>query len=63
MQYLDTIHEIAQRCGRPESEVEIIYDRELSRLRQVARVMDYLPVLARRTVLDNLRRSPQTHRE
>ena len=39
-QHLGAIHEIAHKCGRPESEVEKVYDCELSRLMQVARVKD-----------------------
>lgn len=58
-QHLGAIHEIAHLCGRTESEVEKVYDRELSKLMQVARVKDFVPVLARRVVLENLRHSPQ----
>jgi hypothetical protein len=55
MQHLSTIHEIARLCGRPEDEVEKVYELELSKLMQVARFRDFLPVLARRVVLENLR--------
>jgi hypothetical protein len=56
-QHLGVIHEIAHLCGRPESEVERVYDLELSRLMKLARVKDYLPVLTRRVVLESLRHS------
>lgn len=58
-QHLGTIHEIARMCGRPEVEVEKIYELELSKLMQVARLKDFVPVLARRVVMENLRHSPQ----
>lgn len=58
-QHLGAIHEIARMCGRPEVEVEKIYELELSRLMQVARLKDFVPVLARRVVMENLRHSPQ----
>ena len=57
-QHLGTIHEIARMCGRPEDEVEKVYELELSKLMQVARLKDFLPVLARRVALENLRHSP-----
>jgi len=57
--HLGVIHEIAYLCGRPESEVEKVYDLELSRLMQVARVKDFLPLLTRRAVMENLRHLPQ----
>lgn len=59
MQHLGTIHEIARMCGRPEDEVEKVYEIELSKLMKVARLKDFLPVLARRVVVENLRHSPQ----
>jgi hypothetical protein len=55
MQHLGAIHEIARMSGRPEDEVVRVYELELSRLMQVARLKDYLPLLARRAVLENLR--------
>ena len=55
--HLGVIHEIAHLCGRPESEVEKVYDLELTKLMQVARVKDFVPVLARRVVMENLRHS------
>jgi hypothetical protein len=58
-QHLNTIHEIAHMCGRPESEVEKVYEIELTKLMQVARLKDFVPVLARRVVMENLRHSPQ----
>jgi hypothetical protein len=57
--HLSTIHEIAHMCGRPESEVEKVYEIELTKLMQVARLKDFVPVLARRVVMENLRHSPQ----
>jgi hypothetical protein len=57
-QHLGTIHEIARLCGRPEDEVEKVYELELSKLMQVARLKDFLPVLARRVVMENLRHAP-----
>ena len=59
MQHLGMIHEIARMCGKPEVEVEKVYELELSRLMQFARLKDFLPVLARRVVMENLRHSPQ----
>jgi hypothetical protein len=53
--HLSTIHEIAHVCGRPEGEVTRVYEAELSKLKLMARVKDFLPVLARRVVLENLR--------
>jgi hypothetical protein len=58
-QHLGTIHEIARMCGRPEDEVEKVYELELSKLMQVARLKDFLPVLARRVVMENLRHTPR----
>jgi hypothetical protein len=58
MQHLGTIHEIARMSGRPESEVARVYELELSKLMQAARLKDFLPVLARRVVLENLRHAP-----
>ena len=58
-QHLGTIHEIAHKCGRPEDEVEKVYELELSKLMQVARLKDFVPVLARRVVMENLRHSAQ----
>lgn len=58
-QHLGAIHEIAHMCGRPESEVEKVYEIELSKLMQAARFKDFVPVLARRLVLENLRHLPQ----
>ena len=58
-QHLGAIHEIARMCGRPEDEVEKVYELELSKLMQVARLKDFVPVLARRVVMENLRHSAQ----
>ena len=55
---LGTIHEIARACGRPEDEVGKVCEFELSKLKQMARVKDFLPVLARRVVLESLRHAP-----
>ena len=57
-QYLGAIHEIARMCGRSEDEVEKVYELELSKLMQVARLKDFVPVLARRVVMENLRHTP-----
>ena len=57
-QHLGTIHEIARMCGRPEDEVEKVYELELSKLMQVARLKDFVPVLTRRVVMENLRHAP-----
>ena len=58
MMHLGLIHEIARMCGRPETEVEKVYESELSKLKKAARVTEYLPVLARRVALDHLRHTP-----
>jgi Protein of unknown function (DUF3562) len=58
MQHLGAIHEIARMSGRSEDEVEQVYELALNKLMQEARLKDYLPLLARRVVLENLRRSP-----
>jgi hypothetical protein len=58
--HLSTIHEIAHACGRSEDEVARVYEAELSKLKLMARVKDFLPVLARRVVLESLRHSAQT---
>jgi hypothetical protein len=63
MQHLGAIHEIARMSGRPEDEVQKVYELELSKLMQAARLKDFLPVLARRVVLENLRHSPQAKSE
>ena len=63
MQHVGAIHEIARMCGRPEDEVAKVYELELSRLMQAARFKDFVPVLARRVVLENLRHSSQTKTE
>jgi hypothetical protein len=39
--------------------VEKVYELELSKLMQVARLKDFLPVLARRVVMENLRHTPR----
>lgn len=49
------IHELAQASGLPEGEVGQIYQRELEKLKKSARVRDYLLILTRRLVKDNLR--------
>jgi hypothetical protein len=56
--HLGAIHEIARACGRPESEVEELYERQLSELSQAARLKEFVPLLARRVVLESLRRTP-----
>jgi hypothetical protein len=56
--HLGAIHEIAHLCGRPEGEVAKLYESELSRLMQAARLKDFVPVLARRLVLESLRHAP-----
>lgn len=58
-QHLGAIHEIARMSGRPESEVGKVYEVELSKLKRTARVKIFLPVLACRMVMQNLRRLPQ----
>ena len=63
MQHRGTIHEIAHRCGKPEVEVEKIYELVLATLMKSARLKDFLPVLARRMVIENLRYSPQTKKD
>jgi HD superfamily phosphohydrolase YqeK len=52
------IHEIAQQSGLPEQEVGQFYEQELARLKQKARVKEFLPVLLRRSVWENLRQAP-----
>ena len=49
------IHDIAQRLGLPEREVGQIYEQELARVKQRARIKDFLPVLLGRAVRENLR--------
>jgi hypothetical protein len=58
-QHLGAIHELARMCGRPESEVQQVYEFELSKLMQSARLKDFVPVLAHRMALENLRHAPQ----
>jgi hypothetical protein len=49
------IREIAQQSGLPEQKVAQFYEEELARLKQHARVKDFLPVLLQRMVRENLR--------
>lgn len=49
------IHDLSRESGLPEWEIGRIYEQELDKLRRTARVKDYLPVLIRRLVKENLR--------
>ena len=52
--HLGTIRELARECGLPAEQVGELYERELLRLRGSARVKEFLPLLARRAVIDSL---------
>jgi hypothetical protein len=49
------IQELSRESGLPEWEIGRIYEQELDKLKRTARVKDYLPVLIRRLVKENLR--------
>ena len=49
------IQDLSRESGLPEWEIGRIYEQELDKLRRTARVKDYLPVLIRRLVKENLR--------
>lgn len=49
------IQDLSRESGLPEWEIGRIYEQELDKLRRTARVKDYLPVLTRRRVKENLR--------
>lgn len=49
------IHDLARESGLPEPVVTEIYEQNLSYLKKTARVKDYLPILTRRMVKENLR--------
>lgn len=50
------IHDLSRESGLPEWEIGRIYEQELDKLMKTARVKDFLPVLIRRLVKDNLRK-------
>lgn len=49
------IHDLSRESGLPEWEIGKLYEEELDKLKQTARVKDYLPVLTRRLVKETLR--------
>lgn len=49
------IHDLSRECGLPERVIVEIYEQNLSHLKKTARVKDYLLVLTRRLVKENLR--------
>lgn len=49
------IHDLSRESGLPEWEIGRIYEQELDKLKRTARVKDFLPVLTRRLVIENLR--------
>ncbi|MBI2779835.1 MAG: DUF3562 domain-containing protein [Gammaproteobacteria bacterium] len=53
--HLGFIHRIAEASGVPDEEVEKIYNAELEKLKDGARVRNFLPVLAGRKTREILR--------
>lgn len=51
----DAIHDLSQESGVPERVIVEIYEQNLGHLKKTARVKDYLLVLTRRLVKENLR--------
>ncbi len=49
------IHDLSRESGLPEWEIGKMYEQELDKLKQTARVKDFLPVLTRRLVKETLR--------
>ncbi|HYA38451.1 MAG TPA: DUF3562 domain-containing protein [Candidatus Methylomirabilis sp.] len=49
------IHDLSRESGLPEWEIGRMYEQQLDKLKQTARVKDYLPVLTRRLVKETLR--------
>lgn len=61
--HLDTIELLAAQSGVAKTEVERLYEAELERMRELARIRDYLPVLIGRKVREGLRRNHSTDRK
>ncbi len=51
----ELIHAISLQCGLPEGKIEALYESELEKLKAGAKIMEYLPVLIRRRIMDALR--------
>ncbi len=54
----DAIHTLARESGLPEVQVARIYEQALEKLKGSARVKEFLPLLTRRMVKENLRNHP-----
>ena len=51
----ELIREISRESGVPEGKVTQLYESELARLRAGAKIVEYLPVLIRRRIMDTIR--------
>lgn len=54
-QHLNAIHALAQDLNQDENRVRVLYETELSRLQQEAKIKNFLTILAARQVVDSFR--------
>lgn len=61
--HLNAIRSIARETGFPEADVGLVYERALEKLKEHAKIKDFLPVLVKRKVKDMLLKSVESGRE
>lgn len=61
--HLNAIRSIARETGFPESDVGLVYETALEKLKEHAKIKDFLPVLVKREVKDMLLKSIESGRE
>jgi hypothetical protein len=61
--HLNAIRSIARETGFPEADVGLAYGRALEKLKEHAKIKDFLPVLVKKEVKDMLLKSAESGRE
>lgn len=56
-QHLSAIHLLSQDSGVPEEDIRMLYEQELDRLKERARIKDFLSVLVSRRIKERIQRS------